>query len=38
MNTSRFFTITSSVVLVAGLAACAAPMSEQPVATYPAQT
>ncbi len=38
MNTSRFFTITSSVVLVAGLAACAAPMSQQPVATYPAQT
>jgi outer membrane lipoprotein SlyB len=38
MNTSRFFTITSSVVLVAGLAACAAPMSQQqPVATYPAQ-
>jgi outer membrane lipoprotein SlyB len=38
MNTSRFFTITSSVVLVAGLAACAAPMSQQPVATYPSQT
>ncbi|MBA4326728.1 MAG: hypothetical protein C0428_00705 [Polaromonas sp.] len=38
MNTSRFFKITSSVVLVAGLAACAAPMSQQPVATYPAQT
>lgn len=38
MNTSRFLTITSSVVLVAGLAACAAPMSQQPVATYPAQT
>jgi outer membrane lipoprotein SlyB len=37
MNASRFFTITSSVVLVAGLAACAAPMSQQPVATYPAQ-
>lgn len=37
MNTSRFLTITSSVVLVAGLAACAAPMSQQPVATYPAQ-
>lgn len=38
MNTSRFFTITSAVVLVAGLAACAAPMSQQPVATYPQQT
>ncbi|MDO9360892.1 MAG: glycine zipper 2TM domain-containing protein [Polaromonas sp.] len=38
MNTSRFFTITSSVVLVAGLAACAAPVSQQPVATYPTQT
>ena len=38
MNTSRFFKVTSAVVLVAGLAACAAPMSQQPVATYPAQT
>lgn len=38
MNTSRFFTVTSAVVLVAGLAACAAPMSQQPVSTYPAQT
>ncbi|MES2955586.1 MAG: glycine zipper 2TM domain-containing protein [Pseudomonadota bacterium] len=38
MNTSRFFKITSAVVLVAGLAACAAPMSQQPVATYPQQT
>lgn len=37
MNTSRFLTLTSSVVLVAGLAACAAPMNPQPVATYPAQ-
>lgn len=38
MITSRFFTVTSAVVLVAGLAACAAPMSQQPVATYPQQT
>ncbi|WP_395060233.1 glycine zipper 2TM domain-containing protein [Polaromonas sp.] len=38
MNTSRFFTVTSAVVLVAGLAACAAPMSQQPVATFPQQT
>lgn len=38
MNTSRFLTITSSIVLVAGLAACAAPMNQQPVATFPAQT
>ena len=38
MNTPRFFKITSAVVLVAGLAACAAPMSQQPVATYPQQT
>jgi outer membrane lipoprotein SlyB len=38
MITSRFLTISSAVVLVAGLAACAAPMSQQPVATYPAQT
>jgi outer membrane lipoprotein SlyB len=37
MNSSRFFKITSAVVVVAGLAACAAPMSQQPVATYPAQ-
>ncbi|MDO8385039.1 MAG: glycine zipper 2TM domain-containing protein [Pseudomonadota bacterium] len=38
MSTSRFFKITSSVLLVAGLAACAAPMTQQqPVATYPAQ-
>ncbi|MES2686489.1 MAG: glycine zipper 2TM domain-containing protein [Pseudomonadota bacterium] len=38
MITSRFLKITSAVVLVAGLAACAAPMSQQPVATYPVQT
>jgi outer membrane lipoprotein SlyB len=38
MNTSRFLTITSSIVLVAGLAACAAPMDQQPVSTYPGQT
>ncbi len=38
MNTPRFFKITSAVLLVAGLAACAAPMSQQPVATFPQQT
>jgi len=38
MNTSRFLSVTSAVVLVAGLAACAAPMSQQPVSSYPAQT
>ncbi|GAB3473975.1 glycine zipper 2TM domain-containing protein [Polaromonas eurypsychrophila] len=38
MNTPRFFKLTSAVVLVAGLAACAAPMSQQPVSTYPQQT
>ncbi len=37
MNTSRFLSVTSAVVLVAGLAACAAPMSPQPVSSYPAQ-
>ena len=38
MNIPRFFKLTSAVVLVAGLAACAAPMSQQPVSTYPQQT
>jgi outer membrane lipoprotein SlyB len=36
-NPSRFLSVVSSVVVVAGLAACAAPMSQPaPVSNYPA--
>lgn len=36
-STSRFLSVVSSVVVVAGLAACAAPMNQPaPVSTYPA--